>query len=167
MVKLLFHESKLLVCSWPKDNYLFSYLRFVCKMKPTQHLILLRGLPGSGKTTFAKLISEDNTYPLFSVDDYFIDENGNYKFEYSENYKAYAECLYKTEKAILEGLSKVIVHHTFTMDWELDPYFKLAQKHYCKLFVLTLENYHQGENSHGVTAEQIKKMAEKYRLKLF
>jgi predicted kinase len=136
-------------------------------MESKQHLILLRGLPGAGKTTFAKLIAEQNTYPCFSVDDYFTDSEGIYKFEFSENYKAYAKCLSNTENAIQQGVVKVIVHNTFTMDWELDSYFKLAQKYNCTIHVLTLEHYHKGINKHDVTAEQLQKMAEKYQVKLF
>jgi predicted AAA+ superfamily ATPase len=34
-------------------------------------LILLRGLPGAGKSTLAKLLSENGKYPVFSIDDYF------------------------------------------------------------------------------------------------
>ncbi len=136
-------------------------------MNLNQHLILLRGLPGAGKTAFAQLISENNTYPFYSVDDYFTDETGKYKFEFSENYKAYAQCLSHTEQAISSGVQKVIVHNTFTMDWELEPYFKIAKKYDCNLFVLTVEHYHDGTNTHEVTEEQLKKMAEKYQVKLF
>jgi predicted kinase len=136
-------------------------------MKTNQHLILLRGLPGAGKTTFAKLIAEHDNYPYFSVDDYFTDENGNYKFEFSQNYKAYEQCLNYTENAIKQGAKRIIVHNTFTMDWELDPYFKLAKSYNCTLHVITLEHYHQGRNKHDVTDEQLQKMAEKYQVKLF
>jgi tRNA uridine 5-carbamoylmethylation protein Kti12 len=42
-------------------------------------LILLRGLPGSGKTTLAKsLVTKD--YCHKEADMYFVDEFGNYKF---------------------------------------------------------------------------------------
>jgi predicted kinase len=136
-------------------------------MNSNQHLILLRGLPGAGKTAFAKLLAENNTYPFFSVDDYFTAVDGNYKFEYKDNHIAYAQCLSHTEQAILIGSPKVIVHNTFTMDWEMEPYFKIAKKYDCNLFVLTVENYHTGTNTHEVTKEQLKKMADKYQVKLF
>jgi predicted kinase len=136
-------------------------------METNQHLILLRGLPGAGKTAFAKLISESSTYPFFSVDDYFTDKEGNYLFEFSENYKAYAQCLSSTENALKIGISKVIVHNTFTMAWEMEPYFNLANKYNCILHILTVEHYHDGFNSHAITVEQLKKMAEKYQVKLF
>jgi predicted kinase len=136
-------------------------------METNQHLILLRGLPGAGKTAFAKLISENNTYPFYSVDDYFTDKTGKYKFEFSENYRAYAECISNAEIAIAKGISKVIIHNTFTMDWELEPYFNLAKKYNCLLHVLTVEHYHNGANSHDVAEEQLKKMAKKYQVKLF
>ena len=136
-------------------------------MDSNLNLILLRGLPGAGKTAFARLISENNTYPFFSVDDYFTDQNGIYKFEFSENHKAYAQCISHVENALVQGFSKVIVHNTFTMMWELEPYFNLAKKYHCVLHVLTVEHYHNGANSHDVSKEQLKKMAEKYQVKLF
>lgn len=136
-------------------------------MEKRQHIVLLRGLPGAGKTAFAKLIAENNCYPVFSVDDFFTDENGHYEFEFSENYKAYDQCLINTEKALKDGISKVIVHNTFTMDWEMKPYFNLAKSYNCQIFVLTVENYHNGQNTHGVSNEQLKKMADKYQVKLF
>jgi predicted kinase len=132
-----------------------------------QNLILLRGLPGAGKTAFAALISENGKYPFFSVDDYFTDESGNYNFIFSENHIAYSQCLLHTEQAINEGKNKIIVHNTFTMEWELSPYFLLAKKYNCKLFVLTVEHYHEGQNTHEVKIEQLHKMAEKYQVKLF
>jgi predicted kinase len=136
-------------------------------MVSDQNLILLRGLPGAGKTSFASLISENYKYPIYSVDDYFTDDFGKYEFKFDENHKAYALCLSQTEEAIKKGHHKVIVHNTFTMDWELAPYFSLAKKYQIKLYVMTVENYHQQKNLHEISEAQIKKMAEKYQVKLF
>ena len=130
-------------------------------------LILLRGLPGSGKTTLAKLLSEDGTYPLYSVDDYFTDPvSGEYHFDFQTNYRAYQQCEMLTKAAMESGKTKIIVHHTFTMDWEMEPYFKLAETFGYRLFVATVENYHSSENVHGISREQLQKMADKYKVKL-
>ena len=48
----------------------------------------------------------------------------------------------------------------------MEPYFKLAKENNYKIFVLTMENYHSGENIHEISKEQINKMAEKYKVKL-
>jgi hypothetical protein len=66
-----------------------------------------------------------------------------------------------------QAKSKIIVHNTFTMDWELEPYFKLASEFHYKLFIVTVENYHQSGNLHNVSEEQLQKMAEKYQVKLY
>lgn len=131
-------------------------------------LILLRGLPGSGKTTLAKLLSENNTYPVFSVDDYFTNEvTGEYIFNFQNNHLAYKKCEELTHDAMQQSIPKILVHNTFTLEWELEPYFKLAKKYNYNLFVVTLENYHHNKNVHEVSEEQLQKMAEKYKVKLF
>lgn len=131
-------------------------------------LILLRGLPGSGKTTLAKVLSENSTYPVFSVDDYFTDETtGEYIFNFQNNHLAYKQCETLTNDAMQQAIPKIIVHNTFTMDWELESYFKLASKYHYQIFVVTVENYHGHQNVHEVSDEQLLKMAEKYKVKLY
>jgi len=133
----------------------------------TKYLILLRGLPGSGKTALAKVLSENGKYPIYSVDDYFTDEKtGQYEFNHTENHIAYKACERNTENRLKEGIEKVIVHNTFTIDWELQPYFEMAKKYNYTLFITTVENYHKGLNTHGIAEEQLRKMAEKYKVKL-
>lgn len=137
-------------------------------MTSLQHsLILLRGLPGSGKTTLAHLLSESGKYPVYSVDDYFTNtKTGDYQFDFKNNHLAYKQCEEQTKQSMLKQVPKLIVHNTFTMDWELEPYFKLASDFNYMLFVVTVENYHQNSNTHGVSSEQLQKMAEKYKVKL-
>ena len=63
-----------------------------------QELILLRGLPGSGKSSLAKILAE-NQYPIYSVDDFFTN-NGDYFFEFEKNHIAYKQCEENTKKAM-------------------------------------------------------------------
>jgi predicted kinase len=131
-------------------------------------LILLRGLPGSGKSTLATLLSENKMYPIFSVDDFFTDEiTGEYVFNFNNNHLAYKQCEALTNDAMQQAIPKILVHNTFTMDWELEPYFKLASQFKYALFVVTVENYHGHQNVHEVSDEQLLKMAEKYKVKLY
>jgi predicted kinase len=131
------------------------------------NLILLRGLPGSGKSTLAAELSEKGKYPVFSVDDYFTDENGTYSFNHLRNHLAYDACIANTKKAMINKTEKIFVDNTLTLDWEMEPYFKLATEYDYRIFVVTVENYHGQTNIHAIPKEQILKMAEKYKVKLF
>lgn len=128
-------------------------------------LILLRGLPGSGKTSLAELLSEGGKYPVFSIDSYFTDPNtGIYDFRFEENHIAYKKCEENTEKALKEGIDKIFIDNTFTIEWEMEPYFELAQKYEYPIFVLTVENRHGNSNIHEISKEQLLKMAAKYKV---
>src|ERR1041384_3861594 len=109
-------------------------------------LILLRGLPGSGKSTLAEQLSENGKYPVFSVDDFFTDDKGNYKFEFEKNHLAYKQCEQNTRKAMENKIPKIFLDNTFTLEWEVEPYFKMAAEFGYRIFVLTVENRHHGKN---------------------
>jgi len=52
------------------------------------------------------------------------------------------------------------------MEWEMEPYFKLASEFNYKIFVITVENRHGGKNVHGISQEQLEKMAASYKVVL-
>ena len=131
-------------------------------------LFLLRGLPGSGKSSLANELSEDGKYPVFSVDDYFTDIiTKNYHFEFDKNYLAYQQCVQNTKNSMHANCTKIFIHNTFTLEWELEPYFKLAAEFNYKVFVVTVENRHGNKNIHTIDDEQLQKMASKYKVVLF
>jgi len=130
-------------------------------------LILLRGLPGSGKSTLAALLSENGKYPVLSIDHYFTDPaTGEYNFDPYKNHLAYKQCEALTEAAMQHKEPKIFVDNTFTIDWEIAPYFRLAAAYGYKVFVLTVENRHGGQNIHAISDEQLQKMAAKYKVQL-
>jgi predicted kinase len=129
-------------------------------------LIVLRGLPGAGKSTLAKVLSDHGKHPVFSIDSYFTNSKGDYEFKFDENHKAYKTCEQQTEEALKQDKEKVFVDNTFTLDWEMEPYFKLASKYKYQLHIVTVENYHKSGNIHNVSNDQLEKMAEKYKVRL-
>ena len=131
-------------------------------------LYLLRGLPGSGKTTLARSLSEGGKYPVFSVDDYFTHhQTGVYRFEFEKNHLAYRNCEERTEEAMKRRMPKIFLDNTFTMEWEMEPYFRLAARYDYRLFVMTVENRHGSKNTHGISHEQVIKMGEKFKVILY
>ena len=80
--------------------------------------------------------------------------------------KEYKNCEENTLEAIKNKTEKIFVANTFTMDWELQPYFKMADNHNYQVFVVTVENYHGSKNIHDIPQEQVEKMESKYKVKL-
>lgn len=126
-------------------------------------LVLIRGVSGSGKTTFGELICGD--YPLFSADNYFM-KDGNYLFNAIELKEAHADCLNKTIQAMNANTCKIFVANTFTREWEMVKYFELAIKYNYDIFSIIVENRHNNENVHNVSKENIEKMKERFEIKL-
>lgn len=85
-------------------------------------LTLIRGIPGSGKTTLARqlMIVFGETGAHFEADQYF-EKSGTYEFDMTKIGRAHYECQMNTYKALTQG-KNVIVSNTFTMLKEIDPY---------------------------------------------
>lgn len=105
------------------------------------NLIIIRGLPGSGKTTLANRIGESiqSNWTHYEADMYFTDTQGNYKWDRNKLREAHAWCLEKTREDMHKGYT-VIVSNTFTTRRELNPYFDIAREWGITPTVITCEN---------------------------
>jgi predicted kinase len=130
-------------------------------------LILLRGLPGSGKSTLAKMLVGDKDYRHKEADMFFVDGEGNYKFEPSKIKDAHAWCQEEVDFLMRYEHSPVVVSNTFTQEWEMDAYFELAEKYGYQTSCLIVDNRHNGENVHGCPVDKIEQMEDRFEIKLY
>jgi tRNA uridine 5-carbamoylmethylation protein Kti12 len=136
-----------------------------------KELILLRGLPGSGKSTTAKLLGAGGAgYAHFEADMYFM-EDGVYKFDPTKIRDAHKWCQNSVEGAMLLNHTTgdnntIIVSNTFTMESELQPYLELAKEYGYRVHSIILENRHGNQSIHSVPSETIQKMKNRFEIKL-
>lgn len=132
-----------------------------------KNLILLRGLPGSGKSTTAKLLGAGSSGTAHYEADMFFMRDGEYKFDFSQIKEAHKWCQSSVERAMFLGHnSTIIVSNTFTQEWEMDVYYKLAEEWCYRVTSLIVENRHEGVNVHGVPQETLDKMKQRFEIKL-
>ncbi len=135
-------------------------------------LYIVRGIPGSGKSTFAKkLVGED--FLVFEADKYFVNQdNGKYEFDISKIKDAHKWCQNLVENCMKDNMinnqyyPEIAVSNTFTQEWEMEPYMELAKKYGYTVFTIIVENRHGGVNQHNVPDEVLNKMRERFEIKL-
>mgnify|MGYP003660453830 CR=1 FL=1 len=96
-------------------------------------LILVRGLPGSGKTTFGYKISLE----VHAADDYF-EKSGSYVFDANKLPEAHADCQERVGNALEANDGPVVVTNTFSCRWEMEPYFQMGARHGADVTVVDL-----------------------------
>jgi predicted kinase len=119
-------------------------------------LVLIRGLPGSGKSTIAKNLI--GWYWHVETDQFWMDGD-EYKFDMSRIKEAHQWCQDKTKSMLNMGQS-VVVSNTFTTAFELLPYFDIAKEFGIKPQVLLAQG--QFGNIHNVPDEVLGKMAARF-----
>jgi hypothetical protein len=99
-------------------------------------------------------------------------QTGEYKFDGSKIKDAHVWC--RNEVEIRMGDNQVnsqyypviVVSNTFTQEWEMKPYFDMAEKHGYKVFSIIVENRHGGKNEHGVPDNKLEIMRNRFEIKL-
>jgi predicted kinase len=129
-------------------------------------LYIVRGVPGSGKSTFAKSIGGIH----IEADQFFM-ENGKYNFDITKIKLAHKYCKNQTEAwmktdGVQVNNDKIVVSNTFTQEWEMEPYFELAEKYGYRVFSLIVENRHNGKNIHDVPEDKLEQMKNRFEVKL-
>jgi len=131
------------------------------KNKDMKQLFLLRGLPGSGKSTLAKTLGGRH----FEADMFFV-KDGEYKFDVNYLKMAHEWCQTMVWGNMKDQTDTIVVSNTFTQEWEMKPYYEMAERFGYTVFSLVVENRHGGINEHGVPDGILEKMENRFELKL-
>ena len=123
-------------------------------------LYIVRGLPGSGKSSLAKKVTEI----VYSADDFFTNKKGEYNFNVKLLGKAHEWCWGKVRDAMYLGVEAVAVANTFTQAWEAEKYYQIAEEYGYSVFVIECQNDYG--NVHDVPQESIDAMTERWEKSL-
>jgi predicted kinase len=132
-------------------------------------LILLRGLPGAGKSTLAKIIlqiRETDEPEVLSADDFFVNENGEYEFDSQKIKEAHQYCQFRCSERMRQQKAKIVIANTFTQEWEMKVYYDMAERYNYRIHTIIVENRHGSVNVHGVPEDKLQQMKDRFEIKL-
>lgn len=131
-------------------------------------VFIMRGLPGSGKSTWAKhrVIESGNATAFVSADSYHletVDGKSVYNFKKENAKKAHDSCIREfLELLNSDLLEEIIVDNTNTTVWEIAPYYRLAEAYGCEVEIVQFRCSAETafkRTIHNVPAETIARMA--------
>lgn len=128
---------------------------------------ILRGIPGSGKSTFIKekLLPALKYKPLIVSADHYFEGPEGYKFDPSLISKAHATCIKAFVEGCSRGVMEIVVDNTNTTALEVSTYYNVAKAFGYEVNIVTCAvsaREAADRNLHGVPFEACDAMS--YRL---
>ena len=127
----------------------------------TKNLIIVRGIPGSGKSTVAEMLGK----AICCADDFYM-HDGEYKWVAEDIGKAHGWCQRKCRRFRKAQASQIVVANTSTTVREMQPYMDLARQFGYRVFTIIVETRHDGVSIHGVPEATLDKMRGRFDVKL-
>lgn len=124
----------------------------------SKKLVLVRGMPGSGKSTIAAAMDSSLECNHLEADMYFM-VGGIYKFDADKLHHAHMWCQTETDRYLKKD-QVVVVSNTFTTIKELRPYFDIALDNGILPAVYLAQN--QFKNVHDVPQESLDRMKRRF-----
>lgn len=118
-------------------------------------LYIIRGVPGSGKSTYAKTLGV-----VHYESDMYFERDGEYKFDKELLPRAHSWCFRKVREAMDKGID-VAVSNTFTQRWEMQRFIESARDRDYR--VVVVECAHQFQNLHNVPDEHVDRMRRRWQ----
>lgn len=127
-------------------------------------LYIIRGLPGSGKSTFAKnLFQKGVVEAYYEADMFMLNENFEYKFRPEKLDYCHTMCQIQVRNSMIMGLS-VAVSNTTTTEKEMQPYLDLAEQYGYTVVSIVVENRHGNKSVHDVPLDKIEQMRNRFSI---
>jgi len=127
-------------------------------------LIIVRGIPGSGKSTFSTRVAKSPD-DVFSAD-MFFEKDGVYNFDINKIHLAHRWCRENVANAMKDERELIFVANTFVRKGTMNEYFDLAKTYNYDVFCIIIENRHGNSNVHGCGNDIIEDMRKKFNIQL-
>jgi len=130
---------------------------------------IVKGTPGSGKSKMAESLVE--IYSMIGViphvieaKDFMISEvTGKYEYIYENVKKSFSSCLAKYNSLIESNVEVIIVTNVNGHISEYGTYIQKARSVGYEVFVMCMENHHDGKPSESVPEKQFLKILRKFK----
>jgi predicted kinase len=125
-------------------------------LRSKRELVLLRGAPGSGKSTAARNFKG---FVHCEADAFFTRHDGTYHYDRNYITQAHTLCLSRAVEAMTIGKCCVVAN-TFIRLWEMEPYIEWAVTYGYAITVYRCTGTFK--NIHGVPDDVIQRMNKNY-----
>lgn len=130
-------------------------------------LIIMRGIPGCGKSTLARAIkSTSKSCRVVNADDLLMNGDGVYEWTPQKMFEAHAMCHAAMETYMQSGVELIINDGTNSKKSDYEKYLVMAEQYGYTVHIMVIENHHGNDSIHNVPEKTINKMKARFGIKL-